>query len=51
MFERLNMGSTQLNEQELRNCIYQGTYNSLLEDLVLDGYMLLAMHADAPHKR
>ncbi|GAQ88547.1 hypothetical protein KFL_004380070 [Klebsormidium nitens] len=51
VFERLNMGSTQLNEQELRNCIYQGTYNSLLEDLVLDGYMLLAMHADAPHKR
>lgn len=23
VFERLNMGSTQLNEQELRNCIYQ----------------------------
>ena len=24
VFERLNMGATQLNEQELRNCIYQG---------------------------
>ena len=23
VFERLNMGATQLNEQELRNCIYQ----------------------------
>lgn len=45
------MGSTQLNEQELRNCIYQGAFTRLLEDLVLDGYMLLAMHADAPHKR
>jgi hypothetical protein len=51
VFERLNMGSTQLNEQELRNCIYQGSYNTLLEELVLNGYMLLAMHAEVPHKR
>ena len=26
VFERLNMGATQLNEQELRNCIYQAGF-------------------------
>jgi hypothetical protein len=30
VFERLNMGSTQLNEQELRNCIYQAGLVCLL---------------------
>jgi uncharacterized protein with ParB-like and HNH nuclease domain len=30
MFERLNTGSVQLNDQELRNCVYRGKYNKLL---------------------
>lgn len=30
MFERLNTGAVQLNDQELRNCIYRGKYNQLL---------------------
>lgn len=33
IFERLNTGSMQLNAQELRNCIYRGTYNELLKKL------------------
>ena len=32
IFERLNTGSVQLNAQELRNCIYRGKYNDLLEN-------------------
>lgn len=30
IFERLNTGGTQLQDQEVRNCVYQGELNSLL---------------------
>src|SRR3989338_3289760 len=33
IFERLNTGSVKLNDQELRNGIYRGNYNSLLKEL------------------
>jgi len=33
IFERLNTGSMQLKDQELRNCVYRGKYNELLRDL------------------
>ncbi len=33
IFERLNRGSVKLNEQELRNCIYRGSFNDLLKEL------------------
>ncbi len=33
IFARLNQGSTSLKPQELRNCIYRGSFNSLLEDI------------------
>jgi hypothetical protein len=36
IFERLNTGSVSLNDQELRNCIYRGPYNSLLKTLAED---------------
>lgn len=51
VFERLNMGSTQLNEQELRNCVFQGSYNALLDELVWHPDMLKAFRQDTPHKR
>jgi len=31
IFERLNRGSVQLNDQELRNCIFRGTFNNFLK--------------------
>ncbi|CAI9830718.1 conserved hypothetical protein [Nitrosopumilaceae archaeon] len=34
VFERLNKGSVKLNNQELRNCMYRGSLNLLLMDLV-----------------
>lgn len=33
VFERLNTGSASLSDQEVRNCVYRGTYNKLLKDL------------------
>ncbi|AHV99666.1 DUF262 domain-containing protein [Paenibacillus sabinae] len=33
VFERLNSGSTHLTEQEIRNCIYRGNFNTLLKQL------------------
>ena len=38
VFERLNRGSMQLNEQELRNCVYRGPFNDLLAELEQDSY-------------
>lgn len=33
IFHRLNTGGMKLNNQEIRNCIYAGTFNRLLQDL------------------
>lgn len=33
IFHRLNTGGMKLNNQEIRNCIYSGTFNRLLQDL------------------
>lgn len=33
IFHRLNTGGMKLNNQEIRNCIYGGTFNSLLKEL------------------
>lgn len=33
IFERLNLGSEKLKPQELRNCIYRGPFNDMLEEV------------------
>lgn len=33
IFARLNLGSEKLKDQELRNCIYHGSFNDMLEDI------------------
>lgn len=33
VFERLNTGSASLTDQEVRNCIYRGSYNTLIKEL------------------
>lgn len=33
VFERLNTGGVELSQQEIRNCLYQGEFNSLLFEL------------------
>lgn len=51
VFERLNMGAMQLNEQELRNCIYQGSYTDLLAELAEHPTLLEITGSDKPHVR
>ena len=51
VFERLNMGATQLNEQELRNCIYQGGYTELLATLSRNVHLLRIYKSSQPHLR
>lgn len=36
VFERLNTGGTKLNEMEIRNCLYRGSLNDLIKQLVLN---------------
>lgn len=36
IFERLNTGSMQLSDQELRNCIHRGDLNNLIKELAED---------------
>ncbi len=36
LFQRLNEGSLSLNDQELRNCIWRGSYNELMKQLADD---------------
>lgn len=51
VFERLNCGSVQLKDAELRNCMYRGPYNDMLNELAENPYLLKIRHAEATHKR
>jgi hypothetical protein len=51
VFERLNCGSVQLKDAELRNCMYRGPYNDMLNDLAGNPFLLKIRHAETPHKR
>lgn len=51
IFERLNVGSVKLNDQELRNCIYRGKYNNMIKELSEDKDLLYILGLDAPKNR
>ena len=51
VFERLNRGSVKLNDQELRNCIYRGSFNNLLKELVTNPFFLKIQKLTDPHIR
>lgn len=51
IFERLNTGSVSLNDQELRNCIYRGSYNILLKELSTDRDFTFLLGLKKPDKR
>ena len=40
IFARLNLGSEKLKDQELRNCIYRGSFNTMLEGIAKDNKLL-----------
>jgi len=51
IFERLNTGAVSLNDQELRNCIYRGSFNSLLKELSTDPDFTFLLGLKKPDKR
>jgi hypothetical protein len=51
VFERLNTNTVPLNSQELRNCIYRGSLNSLLKDAVAYPPWLKILGKRQPDKR
>ena len=51
IFIRLNTGSVKLKPQELRNCLYRGSLNETLKEIVKDKNILSIMNLNAPHKR
>ncbi len=44
IFARLNQGAISLKPQELRNCIYRGSYNNMLEELAGNKYLPVLFH-------
>lgn len=51
IFERLNTGSVQLNDQELRNCLYRGRFNLALKEMAADPDFMHICGLKAPDKR
>jgi len=51
IFERLNTGAVILNAQELRNSLYRGSFNSMLQELVKDSAYRDCIGTGAPRKR
>lgn len=51
LFERLNTGSVHLNSQELRNCVYLGSYNDFIKDIANDRDFLFLLGLKMPDKR
>ncbi|MDG6898578.1 MAG: DUF262 domain-containing protein [Nitrososphaerota archaeon] len=51
IFERLNTGAVPLNDMELRNCVFRGSYMDLLRKLAADPDFGLIVGLKGPDKR
>ncbi len=51
IFERLNRGSVKLSDQEIRNCIFHGTFNTMLKKVRSNQDFLDLQNLDETHKR
>ena len=51
IFARLNQGAISLKPQELRNCIYRGSYNKMLEELARNKYLPVLFHDENKRKQ
>lgn len=51
VFERLNTNTVPLNAQELRNCVYRGALNDLLQECAIDPDWLAILGKKKPDKR
>lgn len=50
IFARLNQGSVSLKPQELRNCLYRGSFNAMLENLSHNKYLPILFHDENKRK-
>ena len=50
IFARLNQGSVSLKPQELRNCLYRGSFNTMLENLSHNKYLPTLFHDENKRK-
>lgn len=51
IFARLNQGSIKLTPQELRNCIYRGTFNNMLEDIAGSNRLLVNLFIEKNNRK
>lgn len=51
VFQRINTGSVVLNQQEIRNCIFGGSFNDMLIDLNNSDKVWRAQYSRTPDKR
>jgi len=51
IFKRLNTGAVQLNDQELRNCIYRGLYNGFISKMAQSEKFLSLLGLKEPDPR
>lgn len=51
IFMRLNRGSVKLNEQELRNCLYRGSFTNKLKEIRNNRLFQELLNISEPHKR
>lgn len=51
IFERINSGSANLNDQELRNCVYRGHYNEFIKKLAKEKLLNNLMFSEKELKR
>lgn len=51
IFMRLNKGAVTLNNQELRNCLYRGSLNEKLKNLVKEQVVKTVLNVKEPHTR
>ena len=51
IFARLNQGSVSLKPQELRNCIYRGSYNDMIEELAANKHLPTLFHDENKRKQ
>lgn len=51
IFARLNQGAVKLNPQELRNCIYRGSFNNMLGDIASTNPHLKSLFHDENNRK
>lgn len=51
IFARLNQGAVKLNPQELRNCVYRGSFNNMLDEIAANNPHLKSLFHDENNRK